>query len=108
MSMRQISERDGYELPAGAGHQRSDDCAHTSRIARLSQLMLLAIGAYFCSSLALWARAQQTGDANTSWTATTESQSGDINPTRIIESHTQSGNRTLDKQSLQRRGSDGR
>src|SRR5437660_1146739 len=41
MSMRQISERDGYELPAGAGHQRSDDCAHTSRIARLSQLMLL-------------------------------------------------------------------
>jgi len=105
MSMRQISERDGYELPAGAGHQRSDDCAHTSRIARLSQLMLLAIGTYFCSSLALWA--QQTGDANTSWTATTESQSGDINPTRTIESHTQSGNRTLDKQSLQRRGSDG-
>src|SRR5437899_1998701 len=90
MSMRQISERDGYELPAGAGHQRSDDCAHTSRIARLSQLMLLAIGTYFCSSLALWA--QQTGDANTSWTATTESQSGDINPTRTIESHTQSAN----------------
>jgi len=30
-----------------------------------------------------------------------------MNPTRTIESHTQSGNRTLDKQSLQRRGSDG-
>src|SRR6266576_135796 len=109
MSMRQISERDGYELPAGAGHQRSDDCAHTSRIARLSQLMLLAIGTYFCSSLALWAQTSDspTGDATNSWTATTEPQSGDVNPTRTVESHTQSGNRTLDKQSLQRRGSDG-
>jgi hypothetical protein len=107
--MRQISERDGYELPAGAGHQRNDDCAHASRIARLSQLMLLAIGAYFCSSLALWAQTSDspTGDATNSWTATTESQSAYVNPTRTIESHTQSGNRTLDKQSLQRRGSDG-
>src|SRR6267378_2927846 len=109
MSMRQISERDGYELPAGGGHQRSDDCAHTSRIARLSQLMLFAIGTYFCSSLALWAQTSDspTGDATNSWTATTEPQSGDVNPTRTVESHTQSGNRTLDKQSLQRRGSDG-
>src|SRR5438105_13837599 len=105
MSMRQISERDGYELPAGAGHQRSDDCAHTSRISRLSQLMLLAIGTYFCSSLALWA--QQTGDANTSWTATTETHRGDINPPRTADTHTPSGNRTPDKHPLQRRGPDG-
>jgi hypothetical protein len=71
--------------------------------------MLLAIGLYFCSSLALWAQTSDslTGDAANSWTATTESQSGDVNPTRTIESHIQSGNRTLDKQSLQRRGSDG-
>ena len=78
-------------------------------MARLGQLMLLAIGIYFCSSPALWA---QTSDsereaASNSWTATTETQSGNINPTRNSESHTQSGNRTLDKQSLQRRGSDG-
>jgi len=72
--------------------------------------MLLAIGTYFCSSLALWAQTSDSpaGDAANSWTATTESQSGDLNPTRTTESHTQSGNRTLDKQSLQRRGSDGR
>jgi hypothetical protein len=109
MSMLQISERDGYELPAGADHQRNDDCAHASRIARLSQLMLLAIGAYFCSSLALWAQTSDspTGDATNSWTATTETQSGDMNPRRTVESHTQSGNRTLDKQSLRRRGPDG-
>jgi len=39
--------------------------------------------------------------------ATTESQSDNVNPTRITESHSQSGNRTVDKQSVQRRGSDG-
>lgn len=42
-----------------------------------------------------------------SWRATTESERGNVNPTRTIETHTQSGNRTLDQQSLQRRGSDG-
>jgi hypothetical protein len=75
----------------------------------LSHLVLLAIGTYSCSSLALWAQTSDSaaGDAANSWTATTESQNGNVNPTRTIESRTQSGNRTLDKQSLQRRGSDG-
>ena len=76
---------------------------------RLIQLVLLAITAYLCSGLALWAQASdsQTDEANKSWTATTESQSDNVNPTRTIESHTQSDNRTLDKQSVQRRGSEG-
>jgi hypothetical protein len=71
--------------------------------------MLLAIGAYFCSAPALWAQASdsQTDEANKSWTATTDSHSENADPIRTIESHTQSGNRTLDKQSVQRRGSDG-
>ena len=71
--------------------------------------MLLAIGAYFCSNLALWAQTSdsQTGDANQSWTTTTESHRDNVNPTRTTESHTQSGNRTLDKQAVQRLGSDG-
>src|SRR6266853_1444983 len=108
MRVRNIPERDGCERTPGVG-QCGDDSARTSHIARWSQLILLATGIYFCSSLALWAQTSdsQTGDANTSWTATTESQSGNVNPTRTIESHTQSGNRTLDKQSLQRRESDG-
>jgi hypothetical protein len=76
---------------------------------RLSQFMLLAIAAYFCSGLALWAQASdsQTDEANKSWTATTDSHSENADPIRTIESHTHSGNRTLDKQSVQRRGSDG-
>jgi len=93
--------------------RRSRNYARASRAARLIQLMLLAMAAYFCfvlcSEPALWAQTSdsQTGSANTSWTASNESQSDSANPTRTIESHTQSGNRTLDKQLLQRRGSDG-
>jgi hypothetical protein len=84
------------------------------RPATAGRLMLLAIAAYFCSSLALWAQTStsQTDDASksgssTNWTATTESHSDNAEPLRTTESHTQSGNRTLDKQSVQRRGSDG-
>jgi hypothetical protein len=76
----------------------------------LNLLALLAIGAYFCSNLALWAQTydSQSGHADKSWNTTTESQSNNVNPTRTIESHSQSGNRTLDEQSVQRRGPDGR
>ena len=89
--------------------QCSNSRPRAARAARLSQFLLLAIGAYFCSNLSLRAQTSdaQTGDANQSWTTTTESQSDNVNPTRTIESHTRSGDRTLDKQSVQRRGSDG-
>jgi hypothetical protein len=72
--------------------------------------MLLAVGAYFFFSYpALWAQTSdsQTDDADKSWTASTESQSDDLNPTRTTESHTRIGNRTLDSQLVQRRGTDG-
>jgi hypothetical protein len=80
-----------------------------SRAACLSHAMLFAIGAYFGSNVALRAQTSdsQTGDANKSWTATTESQTDNVNPTRTFESHIRNGNRTLDKQSVERRGSDG-
>ena len=74
-----------------------------------ARLMLLAVLAYFFAYPALWAQTSdsQTGDADKSWTATTESQSDNVNPTRTTESHTRNGNRTLDSQSVQRRGPDG-
>ena len=79
------------------------------RAARLSRLMLLAVLAYFFACPALWAQTpdSQTDDADKSWTATTESQSDNVNPTRTTESHTRNGNRTLDTHSIQRRGTDG-
>jgi hypothetical protein len=98
-----------YGRSATAGRLSSNGRYRPSRAIRLSQFMLLAIAAYFCSSLALWAQASnsQTDEANKSWTATTDSHSENADPIRTTESHTQSGNRTLDRQSVQRRGSDG-
>jgi len=71
--------------------------------------MLLAVGICFFALPALGAQTSdsQTGDTDKSWTATTESQSDNVNPTRTSVSHTQTGNRTLDSQSIQRRGPDG-
>ena len=104
-----IFERDGHGRSAGVGHSGSDGHPHGLRAARVSRLMLLVIGACFCSSVALGAQTSdtQTSEANTSWTSTTASQGDNANPTRTLESHTQTGNRTLDKRSVQRRGPNG-
>jgi len=81
--------------------------ANPSRVLRSSQLVFLAIGV--CLGSSLWAQTSdsQSSDANKSWTATTDLNSDNANPTRTIESHTQSGNRTVDTHSIQRRGSSG-
>ena len=91
------------------GQDGPDGRPRPLRAARLSLLMLLAVGAYFFSYPALWAQTSdsQTEDADKSWTTTTESQSDNVNPTRTAESHTRTGNRTLDSLSIQRRGLDG-
>jgi hypothetical protein len=104
-----ISERYEHGRSASAARTGSKGRYRPSRAVRSIQLMLLAIGAYFCSSCALWAQTSdsQSDETNKSWTATSESRSSNTDPIHTIESHTQSGNRTLDKQSLQRRGADG-
>jgi hypothetical protein len=65
----------------------------------------------FCV-ISLFLRAQTANtppsDSSKSWTATTESQlTADQNPTQMTETHKQIGNRTVDTQSVQRRGMDG-
>jgi len=72
--------------------------------------MLLAIGACSCFIPALWSQTSvpQTADANQSWTAATDTQSDGANFLRTVKSHTQTGNRAVDNESVQRRGSDGR
>jgi hypothetical protein len=93
------------------------------RSRNLFWVMLIGTGAYFIFSVSLWG---QTGDssstlsapsssANSSsaqsgpkpWTATRESQDGSVNPTRTVESHVQSGSRTVDKQTIERLGDSG-
>ena len=75
---------------------------------------LLMIGGLYCCALSLVA---QTTDATTldqpdkSWADTTDSKSDDLLPTRIpvriVESHSQNGQRTLDQRSVEIRGTDG-
>jgi hypothetical protein len=74
--------------------------------ARLT-LFLLAALCFFPSLAPAQASDPQSTPENQSWTATTDLNSNNANPTRSTESHTQSGNRTLDTHSLQRRGSNG-
>jgi len=85
------------------------DVCSSARAARFAQLLLLAIGACLCSCLLLRAQTSdfQAGDANQSWRVTRDSQSDHLNPTRTRESHTHSGNRTVDNQSVERRGANG-
>jgi hypothetical protein len=76
---------------------------------RRRQFLSISITAFLCSGLALWAQTSdsQASDANKSWNIATESQGGSVNPTRTLKSHSQSGNRTVDNQSVQRRGANG-
>lgn len=77
--------------------------------ASAGRFILVAANVFLCCSLALWAQtpASQPSDANQSWTVTRELHIEDKLPLRTLETHVQNGNRTLDKQSLQRPGSDG-
>ncbi len=74
---------------------------------------LVAIGAYcFCPDVFAQTSDFRTAEELTkSWTATTDLKSDDLSPqripVRIIESHSQDGNRTMDKRSVEIRGTDG-
>ena len=71
---------------------------------------LVVIGAYcFCPSVFAQTSDSRTAEEPTkSWTATTDLKSDNLIPeripVRIIESHSQNGNRTLDKRSVEIRG----
>src|SRR5208283_3387244 len=89
----------------------ADRCRTSSVVA--FGCVLVLIGAY-CVCPSVFA---QTSDSRTaeepsrSWTAKTDLKSDDLIPeripVRIIESHSQNGNRTLDKRSVEIRGTDG-
>ena len=73
---------------------------------------LLVIGGIYCCALSSFAQTPDstTTDQRSSWTATTESKSDNPFPTRlpvrISESHSQNGDRTLDKRSVEIYGTD--
>ena len=80
---------------------------------RLLQVLLIIAGLCCCarSSVAQTFAATTTDQPDTSWTTTTNSTSDNLLPTRlpvrIIESHSQKGERTVDKRSVEILGTDG-
>src|ERR1700758_1378204 len=76
---------------------------------RLTVLSLLGLCQPHLHAQAASDSGQKT-DTDQSWTATSEQHapSTNLNPIRTVESHTQRDHRTLDNQSLQRLGPDGR
>jgi hypothetical protein len=92
-------------LPSG------DGCRAASVV--VFSCVLVVIGAYcFCPSVFAQTSDSRTAEAPTkSWTATTDLKSNNLIPeripVRIMESHSQNGNRTLDKRSVEIRGTGG-
>jgi hypothetical protein len=103
-----------YPRSADVARQSVAGACHASSGVRL-RVLRLTIGAYFCFGLTLFAQTADSRAAeqpNKSWTATTDSNSDDLLPTRIpvriIESHRENGNRTFEERSVQIQGVDGR
>jgi hypothetical protein len=71
--------------------------------------VLVVIGAYcFCPGVFAQTSDSQTAEEPTkSWTSTTNLKGNNVNSERIIESHSQTGNRMLEERSVEIRGSDG-
>jgi hypothetical protein len=71
--------------------------------------VLVVIGAYcFCPRVFAQTSDSRTAEEPTkSWTATFDLKGDNLNPSRISESHSQTGNRTLDERSVQIRRADG-
>jgi hypothetical protein len=93
-------------LPSVVGGRRASSVV-------VSGCVLVAIWA-FCCCPSVFAQASDSRtpeQPNKSWTATTDLKSDDLGPqripVRIIESHSQNGNRTLDERSVEIRGTDG-
>jgi hypothetical protein len=66
--------------------------------------LVLCVGTAVCAQ----AQSVQPNSTDESWTAATQTSAENTNPSRTMESHIQSGNRSVDKQRVEVLGPDGR
>ena len=66
--------------------------------------LVLCVGTAVCAQ----AQSAQPNSTDESWTAATQTSVDNTNPSRTMESHTKSGNRSVDKQRVEVLGPDGR
>ncbi|HTA47987.1 MAG TPA: hypothetical protein VK930_00935 [Verrucomicrobiae bacterium] len=109
MPRADIWELNGVRPSARGCREFENGYTRPSRVSCVARIMLLAVGAYLSSGVAIKAQTSdsQSDIASRPWTRTADLQGGSANPTRTVESHTQSGNRAVDSESIQRRGADG-
>ena len=91
------------------GHPENHCCCASTGL-RPRAVLLLGIAAYLFLTLTAFAQTTEptkNDDRSKSWTTTADIKTNHVNPTRIIESHSENGNRTLDKESVQILGRDG-
>jgi hypothetical protein len=85
-----------------AGGAGPDKPACPSRVTLFRKGSGLLPCVIFGMAIAGWSQTSNAPDSDKSWTATTQSQDSSVgSQTRTVNSHTQSGNRTIDKQSTQ-------
>jgi cytoskeletal protein RodZ len=79
-------------------------------MARLRRITESALFVAFCAATAVCAQEQspQKTGGDESWTGTRETNTPNSNPSRTTDSHTKSGNRTVDKQKVDVLGPNGR
>ncbi|MGA2004035.1 MAG: hypothetical protein ABSG70_11665 [Terriglobales bacterium] len=96
-----------YVRSASIALPSADGC-RSSSVAAFG-CVLVVISAYcFCPSVFAQTPDFRTGDEpNQSWTATTDVKAENLNPARIIESHSWNTNHTVDKRSVEIRGVNG-
>lgn len=98
----EVSERNNQMLR----HQYRDriDASATKLLVRLTLAVILWVGSVVC------VRAQDTqpNKSDESWTAAKQTSIDHANPSRTLESHSKSDDRSMDKQRVEVLGSDGR
>ena len=90
--------------------RRADRAFRSSIVSRLRNLVLFATVAYSCLAGSVMAQSSNSRATQEDefWTANTESSALNTTPSRTVESHVKTGDRTVDTRSIQVRGNDGR
>ena len=101
-------------LAAVASKNGNDAMAHPQLENSLAAFALrlfarLTVSSLLCLASAICAQAQDAQpNKNESWTTTSENSVSNANPSRTMESHSKSGNRSVDKQRVEVLGPNGR
>src|ERR1700757_1689144 len=80
------------------------DASAAKPLFKLMFSMILCVGSAVC----VRAQDAQANETDAPWTATTQTSLDHANPSRTLESHSKSDNRSVDKQRVEVLGSDGR